>query len=106
MASRALARRAWPGLILDHLDLYLLHGRNGITDLSSVVTGFENLRSSGKIRAWGVFNFRVHARYGHLGRFPGRVARKRGSGGEVANLAAILSRCRAIAVEARVRTLS
>ena len=43
----------------DHLDLYLLHWRNGINDLSTVVTGFENLRSSGKIRAWGVSNFRV-----------------------------------------------
>ena len=43
----------------DHLDLYLLHWRNGITDLSGVVTAFENLRSEGKIRAWGVSNFRV-----------------------------------------------
>src|SRR6516225_6166017 len=43
----------------DHLDLYLLHWRNGITDLSGVVTSFENLRSAGKIRAWGVSNFKV-----------------------------------------------
>jgi len=41
----------------DYLDLYLLHWPNGITDFSDVVTGFENLRSSGKIRAWGVSNF-------------------------------------------------
>lgn len=38
----------------DHLDLYLLHWRNGITDLSGVVTAFESLREAGKIRAWGV----------------------------------------------------
>ena len=42
----------------DHLDLYLLHWPNGVTDLS-VVTAFENLRSAGKIRAWGVSNFKV-----------------------------------------------
>src|SRR6476619_4391480 len=34
----------------DHLDLYLLHWPNGVTDLSGVVTAFENLRSAGKIR--------------------------------------------------------
>jgi diketogulonate reductase-like aldo/keto reductase len=43
----------------DHLDLYLLHWRDGITDLSGVVTGFENLRAAGKIQAWGVSNFTV-----------------------------------------------
>jgi diketogulonate reductase-like aldo/keto reductase len=41
----------------DHLDLYLLHWRNGITDLSGVVKSFEGLRAAGKIRAWGVSNF-------------------------------------------------
>src|SRR5712671_5939467 len=38
----------------DHLDLYLLHWPNGVTNLSSVVTAFENLRSAAKLRAWGV----------------------------------------------------
>src|SRR5262249_54688498 len=43
----------------DYLDLYLLHWPNGITDYAGLVTAFENLRSAGKIRAWGVSNFSV-----------------------------------------------
>src|SRR5215469_13893793 len=43
----------------DHLDLYLLHWPNGVSDFAHVVTAFEDLRAAGKIRAWGVSNFKV-----------------------------------------------
>jgi diketogulonate reductase-like aldo/keto reductase len=43
----------------DHLDLYLLHWPNGVTDFSHVVRAFEDLHAAGKIRAWGVSNFNV-----------------------------------------------
>jgi len=43
----------------DHLDLYLLHWPNEVAVLAHVVTSFEKLRSAGKIRAWGVSNFKI-----------------------------------------------
>ncbi len=42
-----------------YLDLYLLHWRGGVSDLSVVVNTFESLRSEGRIRHWGVSNFDV-----------------------------------------------
>jgi diketogulonate reductase-like aldo/keto reductase len=43
----------------EHLDLYLAHWRDRGSDLSVIVTAFENLRAAGKIRTWGVSNFSV-----------------------------------------------
>src|SRR5262249_25000495 len=53
----------------DPLHLFLFPWPHGITEFSGVVTAFENLRSAGKIRAWGVSNFKVRDME-HLFRVP------------------------------------
>jgi diketogulonate reductase-like aldo/keto reductase len=46
-------------LATDHLDLYLLHSPVPGSEFSGVVAAFEHLRTTGKIRAWGVSNFNL-----------------------------------------------
>jgi diketogulonate reductase-like aldo/keto reductase len=48
--------RSLKRLRIDAIDLYLLHWR-GDTPLGETVEAFEQLRSAGKIRRWGVSNF-------------------------------------------------
>jgi diketogulonate reductase-like aldo/keto reductase len=43
----------------NYLDLYLLHWSIRDANLSSIVAAFESRRAAGKIRAWGVSNFKV-----------------------------------------------
>jgi diketogulonate reductase-like aldo/keto reductase len=56
---RKSCRASLARLGTDHLDLYLLHWRDGVLDLRVVVEAFENLRAEKLIRHWGVSNFRV-----------------------------------------------
>jgi diketogulonate reductase-like aldo/keto reductase len=48
--------RSLKRLRIDAIDLYLLHWR-GNTPIAETVETFEQLRSAGKIRRWGVSNF-------------------------------------------------
>ena len=54
----AACERSLRRLGTDAIDLYLLHWR-GRVPLAETVAAFEDLRASGKIRAWGVSNFDV-----------------------------------------------
>jgi diketogulonate reductase-like aldo/keto reductase len=54
----AACERSLSRLKTDRLDCYLLHWR-GAHPLAETIAAFEELRSSGKIRAWGVSNFDV-----------------------------------------------
>ena len=64
--------RSLKRLQLDVIDLYLLHWR-GSVPLKDTVTAFEQLRSEGRIRHWGVSNFDttdMHATVVAAGRLP------------------------------------
>lgn len=63
VAGNGIARACGASLArlgTDHLDLYLLHWPVAVTELPGVVAAFESLRAAGKIRAWGVSNFKVN----------------------------------------------
>jgi len=51
--------RSLKRLRTDTIDLYLLHWREKTPPLEETVEAFEKLRSSGKIKRWGVSNFDV-----------------------------------------------
>src|SRR4029453_4296202 len=51
--------RSLKRLRIDAIGLYLLHWRERNTRLAETVEAFENLRSAGKIKRWGVSNFDV-----------------------------------------------
>lgn len=54
----AACERSLSRLQTDRLDCYLLHWR-GAHPLAQTLAAFEELRSSGKIRTWGVSNFDI-----------------------------------------------
>jgi diketogulonate reductase-like aldo/keto reductase len=49
--------RSLKRLRIDAIDLYLLHWRERNTPLAETIEAFEQLRSAGKIKHWGVSNF-------------------------------------------------
>src|SRR5207247_7665901 len=51
--------RSLKRLRIDTIDLYLLHWRERTPPLEETVETFEKLRSTGKIKRWGVSNFDV-----------------------------------------------
>ena len=51
--------RSLKRLRIDAIDLYLLHWREKTPPLAETVETFEKLRSTGKIKRWGVSNFDV-----------------------------------------------
>src|SRR5438874_2020102 len=51
--------RSLKRLRVDAIDLYLLHWRERYTCLMETVGAFEKLRTTGKIKRWGVSNFDV-----------------------------------------------
>jgi len=51
--------RSLKRLRIDTIDLYLLHWRERTPALEETVQAFEKLRSTGKIKRWGVSNFDV-----------------------------------------------
>lgn len=55
---KAACERSLKNLRTDRLDCYLLHWA-GAHPLAETIAGFEDLRSAGKIAAWGVSNFDV-----------------------------------------------
>jgi diketogulonate reductase-like aldo/keto reductase len=56
---RTACKASLARLATGYLDLYLLHWRTGVQDLTPVVQTFESLRREGQIRRWGVSNFDV-----------------------------------------------
>jgi diketogulonate reductase-like aldo/keto reductase len=62
-ASRAelpkACERSLKRLRIDTIDLYLLHWREKRPALEETVQAFEKLRSTGKVKRWGVSNFDV-----------------------------------------------
>jgi diketogulonate reductase-like aldo/keto reductase len=51
--------RSLKRLRIDAIDLYLLHWQERSTQLTETVDAFEKLRTTGKIKRWGVSNFDV-----------------------------------------------